>query len=61
MSKEAWFRHYERRMAEADEAWPNKSERTREAWAGLMADQDAADEAADRTDRLVDAAKDRGL
>jgi hypothetical protein len=61
MSKEAWFRHFERRMAEADEAWPYYSERTRETWAELMARQDTADEAADRADRLVDAAKDRGL
>lgn len=54
MSKELWVKHYERRMAEAEENWPRKSERTREAWASLMAEQDTKDELADLTDRLWD-------
>ena len=61
MSRDAWVRHYERRLIEANKVFPTASQRTREAWAECMAAQDDADEEAERADRLVDAAKDKCL
>ena len=59
MSKEQWFRHYERRLAEAEENWPNSSAHFREEWASAMASLDTADEMGDLADTLDDRAKDR--
>jgi hypothetical protein len=56
-----WCKHYELRLIEANDVWPTANERTREEWASTMADQDSADEESSHADRLVDAAKDRGL
>lgn len=57
MSKDMWVKHYDRRLAEAEEDYPSWAEGTRERWAELMADRDTANEKAN----AVDAAKDRGL
>ena len=54
MSRELWMKHHQRRLDEAEENWPTKSEHTREEWASVMADQDAADEEASIADRLWD-------
>ena len=54
MSRDLWMKHHDRRIIEAEENWPTKSEETREAWASLMADQDSADELSSQADRLWD-------
>jgi len=61
MSKAQWVKHYERRLAEAEERFAGCSPEMRELWAAEIADRDTADEEANAVDAATDAAKDRGI